>query len=747
MKTVSFAFILALCTFTVFSRESVSSFDIRLSALKGEKKLDLLLQAASGTGMQPGKIIFYAKMANELAVELKNRKKSAEACFLLSGAYLDASKPDSALIFAQRSLDLFRVTGNPAGMIKALNKTGLAFLNQSNTDMAEKIFIQAFSDCNLYLKKDPSSRQLRDLEAEVFNNLSLTYVKQGNNRKAKEKLLQYSKKPDFRSTFSGMIIQRSLAGVYQNLGEYDSSLFFYNNALGLALSLNDPLSAGKIYSDLGSTSYYMGKSSDALDYYEKAREILESVNDKPQMAKLYNNMASTYILISYYEKATKYFLESARLKEELADSDGLAATYNNLGLVYFDWDNNKMTRYFLEKAISINLKRKNKKYLATNFTAMGDLSVDLKQADSALFYYKKSLELKTEMGNKYGMVVSLHSLGDLYAGLLTNEPRAMEYYAQALSLAGNIGSGSEIASLNLSLGEIMFRKGKLAEAYAMFRQAFDYANQENSLELVQKCSRYLTEISILAGDKARAKEYFSSYRVAGDSLFSENKAKVILEMQTRFQTEKKEQENLLLQKTNGFQISMINFLIGIAILLSILGIVIFTLYRQKSRAFRQIVRKNQELVNAEKHIEDTRSMSRQRDHAVNLPPDNEIENTTLGLLVKFNRLMENEKLYLEAGLTVDDVCRKINTNRSYLSQMISDNFNLNFNGFINELRIKEARRLLADSKYDHLSIEGIGAMAGFNTKVTFHAIFKRQIGITRFYFRNSIQRNKNSRIE
>jgi AraC-like DNA-binding protein len=79
--------------------------------------------------------------------------------------------------------------------------------------------------------------------------------------------------------------------------------------------------------------------------------------------------------------------------------------------------------------------------------------------------------------------------------------------------------------------------------------------------------------------------------------------------------------------------------------------------------------------------------------------------------------------------------------------MIKDNFNRNFNGFINELRIKEARRLLADSKYDHLSIEGIGAMAGFSTKVTFHSIFKRQIGITPSYFRNSIQRNKNSRSE
>jgi AraC-like DNA-binding protein len=77
--------------------------------------------------------------------------------------------------------------------------------------------------------------------------------------------------------------------------------------------------------------------------------------------------------------------------------------------------------------------------------------------------------------------------------------------------------------------------------------------------------------------------------------------------------------------------------------------------------------------------------------------------------------------------------------------MIHDSFRQNFNGFINELRIKEARRLLAGSNYDHISIEGIGSMAGFSTKVTFHAIFKKQIGVTPSYFRNSIPRNMDSR--
>jgi tetratricopeptide (TPR) repeat protein len=463
---------------------------------------------------------------------------------------------------------------SPENIITASNEQGLKLLNQGDLKSAEKIFIRTFSDCHLFIQKNPSDRQIKKIAEEVLGSLNLIWIKQGNYGKGKENLLQLYKPGKYTNTFAGALIDRSLASVYQALGEYDSSLFYANQALSVAQALEESTLSGMIYTDIGTTYYYMGKCSDALDYYEQARGILQGDDDKLQLAKLYNNMASTYKQISYYEKATNFFLESARLKEQLADSDGLAATYNNLGLVYFDWDNNDMTSLFLKKAISINLKRNNKKYLATNYTALGDLFVDLKQSDSAIFYYKKSLGLKKELGNKYGIVISLHCLGDVYADMLLNESLAIQYYQQALDLANSIGSGYEIASVNSSLGVLMYNKGRVVAANGLFVKAYEYANQENALDLIHKCSRYLTEISIQRGDKASAREYFSRFRTTGDSLFNEDKTRTILEMQTRFETEKHEQANLTLQKTNNIQKSQIKFLIGISVILLLLGFTI-----------------------------------------------------------------------------------------------------------------------------------------------------------------------------
>lgn len=716
------------------------TLELQLSGLRGEKKLDLLIKAAkTATKNSPEKTIHYASRAMKLAGELNNMEKLAESVFLLSDGYLFIHKPDSALFFAEKSLEYFKKAAKREGILKSSNLIGLVFLQKDDFFAAEKTFVQTFNECNKFILSGEDEGKVKDLAAEVFANLMATYIRQGNYKKAKEKLLQFSKKRDYGNTFPGMIIHGNLATIYQMLGQYDSSLVFSNRALAIAIALHEPLYIGTAYSDIGNAYYYMGRHTDALQNYEASVEVLLPLNDKMRLGRTYNNMASVYKQISYYEKATSYYLESARLKEELADSTGLAATYNNLGLVYTEWENPKMAEKYLRMSVSINLLRNNKKTLSVNYTGLGDLYLSLKKADSALFYYEKSLALKTEIGHKYGIVNSLHGIGNVYSTIIHDDLTAEEYYRKALTLAEEIGSGFEIASLNQSLGEIYFKKKNWSAARGMFEKTLSYATREKSLEQIQKSCQYLTEVSIQTGDKTTALACFSRYRTAGDSIFKEGKTKAILEMQTRFETQKKEQENLLLSQMNKYQQTQIRFLAGISAVLLLLGLIIFYLLRQKSKAYRLIVKKNLEILHDEKRMENRKNLLKNQPGGTpDLQHCQGITNTTLGLLVKLSRLMDEEKPYLETGITIEDFCRKLNTNRTYLSQLINENFHQNFNTFINDYRIKEARRLLAEPKYNHISIEGIGSMVGFTSKVTFHSAFKHLVGVTPSYFRKSV---------
>ena len=107
------------------------------------------------------------------------------------------------------------------------------------------------------------------------------------------------------------------------------------------------------------------------------------------------------------------------------------------------------------------------------------------------------------------------------------------------------------------------------------------------------------------------------------------------------------------------------------------------------------------------------------------------------VLVKMEKLMKSDKIFTRAKITIDDLANKLNTNRSYLSQIINSHFQTNFKSFINSYRIGEARRLLVNSDYRNYTIEAIATEVGFGSKSVFNETFKRETGITPSVFQRN----------
>jgi AraC-like DNA-binding protein len=96
---------------------------------------------------------------------------------------------------------------------------------------------------------------------------------------------------------------------------------------------------------------------------------------------------------------------------------------------------------------------------------------------------------------------------------------------------------------------------------------------------------------------------------------------------------------------------------------------------------------------------------------------------------QIERLMADERLYLEPELTLSDLARRLQTNASVLSAVINRAFGKNFNDFVNEYRVEEVKRLLEDPLAKHLSLLGIGLECGFNSKSTFNRAFRKVTGV------------------
>ncbi|MDP7592924.1 MAG: helix-turn-helix domain-containing protein [Litorilituus sp.] len=97
--------------------------------------------------------------------------------------------------------------------------------------------------------------------------------------------------------------------------------------------------------------------------------------------------------------------------------------------------------------------------------------------------------------------------------------------------------------------------------------------------------------------------------------------------------------------------------------------------------------------------------------------------------------MTTQKPFLEPLLNLDSLAAKTDLPSRQLSRVINRHFQKNFFEFINGYRIDEAKKLLANEKYEKVTIIEIMAQVGFNSKATFNTFFKKLVGVTPSQYR------------
>lgn len=102
---------------------------------------------------------------------------------------------------------------------------------------------------------------------------------------------------------------------------------------------------------------------------------------------------------------------------------------------------------------------------------------------------------------------------------------------------------------------------------------------------------------------------------------------------------------------------------------------------------------------------------------------------------KLIRVMEQEKVYRNSELTLDDLARELDISSHNLTEVINRYIGKNFYDFVNTYRVENVKQQLRDPQSAEQTILAIGLDAGFNSKSTFNAVFKKRTGMTPSQFR------------
>jgi AraC-like DNA-binding protein len=97
-------------------------------------------------------------------------------------------------------------------------------------------------------------------------------------------------------------------------------------------------------------------------------------------------------------------------------------------------------------------------------------------------------------------------------------------------------------------------------------------------------------------------------------------------------------------------------------------------------------------------------------------------------MLKILQLVEQEKVYEDAELSLVQMSKQLKTNPTILSKVINQGFGKNFNDFINHYRIEAVKAKLQAGEQKAQTLVGIAYDCGFNSKATFNRAFKKATG-------------------
>lgn len=148
----------------------------------------------------------------------------------------------------------------------------------------------------------------------------------------------------------------NIGSVYDNIGQRQKALEYYNQALPIRKAVDDLAGVAQTLNNIGALNDNIGEPQKALDYYNQALPILRQVGDRAGVAKILNNIGQIYNNIGEPQKALEYYNQALPILQAVGDRAGEATTLSNIGVVYRDTKRPTKAIEKLEEAVKITLE-------------------------------------------------------------------------------------------------------------------------------------------------------------------------------------------------------------------------------------------------------------------------------------------------------------------------------------------------------------------------------------------------------
>jgi PAS domain S-box-containing protein len=451
-------------------------------------------------------------------------------------------------------------------------------------------------------------RQLLEVQGKERINLLLEltkgYVKTQPQKALKSGNEALTLLENFPDPKVRIAVLNNISDVYRFRRDYKKARELTQISLSIAESIDDKPGMAYALNSLGEGSYYLEEFRSALEYQSKSVKLYEQLNDKINLSQTYNAIAVTYWKLSNYATAMKYLLKSLKIYEELNNPQAIAGINLNIGIMYWnmqDWDKSLV---YYRKSLKIFEKLDYKRGTALTLNNIGLAFQNKGLYPKALENFYRALKISQELEDKQLISKVNLNIGAAYKTMKNNQ-QALEFLNRSLEMKKELNEKQGIAKALILIASVNLRLNKYNEAVQQVRQALDLAKQVDVKEEIKEAYQVLSQSYEALGDLRSALDYYKKFKALNDEIFDENSAKEIAGLETNFQIEKDKKEIELLKKDRENQRTMLISLVLFALLILTLAFVIYTRYRLKDRAARELKKEINERIQTEEKLRES----------------------------------------------------------------------------------------------------------------------------------------------
>jgi signal transduction histidine kinase len=317
----------------------------------------------------------------------------------------------------------------------------------------------------------------------------------------------------------------------------DSAIIYLNKALVFAdETKNSKMNKAYVYGSFGNIYYRQNNKTVSLEYFLKVKAIADEIKDQLLQENALISIAVLNRALFNLDEAIIYYEQAELIAEELKDTVALCDIYNG----------------------------------------MANIFQDKKEYGKAIEYESKIIDISNAIGYVRSEALAKSGLARIYCiKEFQNLDKALEYANQAAFIFEEQGDPRLIAGIKELLARIYCKSGNYKQAEVLALKSLEIDSLEEGINK-RNVLETLIAANIGLGNKDVAINYLAEYSRVIDAYNDESFHATLVEMETKYEAEKKEMRIASLEKSRKLYAGL-----GIALALAVVFAVLFILQRQK----------------------------------------------------------------------------------------------------------------------------------------------------------------------